>query len=481
MSPIKSTAKKSILFIGSKEDIDSRISKAIVKEFKIHTAKTSMRVFNILDKYHPTIVLLNLDLKDKFRQKKDDLFNLEFLKKIATVTPYTKVIVISDAYKHREALKAIALGAFDYYPKPIDTKELETIIRRAGHLFNLEEENWKLHQPQEGENYFFDIVGKCREIMDVYSIIRRVADTGTTVLVCGKSGTGKELVARAIHNYSQRKDHPFVAINCGAIPETLLESELFGHEKGSFTGAEAQRIGKLESANLGTVFLDEIGELSILLQVKILRFLQDKVIERIGGRVTINIDTRIIAATNKNLKEEVKRGGFREDLFFRLSVIPVTLPPLKNRGEDIILLANYFLQKYKQESKLKIIGFSKELISLILQYEWPGNIRELENRVRRGIIMSTKKYLTPEDLGFGEESLVIGKESLVKGLSLQEVRMNAERELITSYLLKNHGHISKTAEEMQISRPTFHNLLKKLNINPKDYKRSKTSTIFIKK
>lgn len=474
MSQIISAAKKSIIFIGSKEDIDSRISKVIAKEFKIYTARTNTQFHSMLGKFHPSVVLLNLDLKDKFRQKKDNLFSLEFLKKIAMVAPYAKVIVISDAYKHREALKAIALGAFDYYPKPLDINELETIIRRAAHLSNLEEENGQLHKVHEGENCFFEIVGKCREIKDVYSIIRRVADTGTTVLICGKSGTGKELAARAIHNCSQRKDHPFVAINCGAIPETLLESELFGHEKGSFTGAEAQRIGKLESANMGTVFLDEIGELSVLLQVKILRFLQDKIIERIGGRESITIDTRIIAATNKVLKEEVKQGKFREDLFFRLSVIPITLPPLKDRGEDIILLANYFLQKYREESKHKIIGFSKELISLILQYEWPGNIRELENRVRRGIIMSTKKYLTPEDLGFGEENLA-------KGVSLQEARISAERELITSYLLKNHGHISKTAKELQISRPTFHNLLKKLDLNPKDYKRSRNSTIFIKK
>jgi len=474
MSQIISAARKSIIFLGSKEDIDSRISKVIANEFKIHIAKTNTQALSMLGKFHPAVVLLNLDSKDKLRQKKDNLFSLEILKKIAMVTPFAKVIVISDVYKHREALKAIALGAFDYYPEPLNANELETIIRRAAHLSNLEEENGQIHQVHEGENCFFDIVGKCREIKDVYSIIRRVADTGTTVLICGKSGTGKELAARAIHNCSQRKDHPFVAINCGAIPETLLESELFGHEKGSFTGAEAQRIGKLESANLGTVFLDEIGELSILLQVKILRFLQDKIIERIGGRESLTIDTRIIAATNKVLKEEVKRGRFREDLFFRLSVIPITLPPLKDRGEDIILLANYFLQKYREESKHKIIGFNKELISLFLQYEWPGNIRELENRVRRGIIMSTKKYLTPEDLGFGEESLA-------KGVSLQEVRISAERELITSYLLKNHGHISKTAKELQISRPTFHNLLKKLDLNPKDYKRSKNSMILIKK
>jgi two-component system NtrC family response regulator len=472
MAKTKTATQKSILFIGDEKNL-SLLGKAIQSEYKIYTADTNKKAIGFLRKFHPSVILLNLYKKAEIRQKKDSVHGLDTIfKKIITEDVYSKVIVISDTYNHMDELKSIQLGAVDYYTKPVKTKELETIIRRASYIYDLEKENRQLFKTDEEESYFLGIVGKCPVIREVYSIIRRVADTDSTVLVSGKSGTGKELVARAIHQYSNRKKKPFVAINCGAIPATLLESELFGHEKGSFTGAEEKRIGKLEAANHGTVFLDEIGELPILLQVKLLRFLQDRKIERVGGREIISIYTRIVVATNKDLKEEVKKGKFREDLFYRLSVIPIKLPPLKSRGEDILLLANYFLRRYRMESKYKILGFSKKSITLLLQYEWPGNIRELENRIRRGIIMTTKKHLTPEDLGFNEANL----EKM--GSSLQEVRMNAERELITGYLRKNHGHISKTAKELKITRPTFHNLLKKLNINPKEFKKLRYNTVF---
>ncbi len=465
MTNAKPALKNPILIVGNKESFASEVSKAIPAGYKVYSANTNKRVNSIIEKYSPSVILLNLDL-NKTLQKEDDDNKFEILKNIERETPYSKIITISYTYNHQEALKSIQLGAYDYLAMPIDTQELEVIIRRACQTYNLEEEIRNLDKNGEKDNSYFDIVGRCKDIKEVFSIIQRVADTNSTVLISGKSGTGKELVAQAIHKQSKRRDKPFVAINCGAIPETLLESELFGHEKGSFTGASELRIGKLEAANHGTVFLDEIGELSILLQVKLLRFLQDRKIERVGSTKTIDINTRVLAATNKDINEEVKQERFREDLYFRLSVIPITLPPLKDRGEDILLLANYFLQRYQNESSHKILGFDKKLISMMFQYEWPGNIRELENRIRRGIIMSTKKYLLLEDLDFGMETPV-------KGISLQQVRMNAEKELISSYLLKNYGHISKTAEELQISRPTFHNLLKKLNINPKDYKRLK--------
>lgn len=465
MDGTKPVSKKPIIIVGNKEGFTSQISKAIPAGYKIYSATTIKRVNSIIEKFSPPVILLNLDLNKTGKSKEDDL-DFEILKEIETEAPYSKIIIISYTYDHQEALRAIQLGAYDYLAMPVNTQELEVVIHRANHIYSLEEENRSLYNMAEKENYFFGIVGKCKGIRGVNSIIRQVADTNSTVLICGKSGTGKELVAQAIHKQSKRRDHPFVAINCGAIPETLLESELFGHEKGAFTGAEELRIGKLEAANHGTVFLDEIGELPVLLQVKLLRFLQDRKIERVGGTKTIDINTRILAATNKNIKEEVEMDRFREDLYFRLSVIPIMLPPLKDRGEDILLLSNYFFQRYQNESSHKILGFSKTLLTIMLQYEWPGNIRELENRIRRGIIMSTKKYLLPEDLDFGEETPV-------KGISLKEVRMNAEKELISSYLLKNHGHISKTAKELQISRPTFHNLLKKLDINPKGYKRLK--------
>lgn len=467
MVKTKRSLSKYILIIDDGKEILSNVNEAISPGYKIYTADTNKAAIKILLKYKPAVVLLNLNIKQKPLENKKEDFGLYLLNNIITQAPYSKVIVIANTFNRHDASKCIQLGASDYYANPINIQELEIIIRRTGFIYELEKESYKFRFNNDKENMFYDIVGKCQAIQEINSVIRRVAVTDTTVLIFGKSGTGKELVAHAIHKHSHRSKNPFVVINCAAISENLLESELFGHEKGSFTGAERQHIGKLEIADMGTVFLDEIGELTLALQVKLLRFIQEKVIERVGGRKSICIDTRIIAASNKYLREEVDHGRFREDLFFRLSVLPITLPPLKDRGDDILFLADFFLQRYLKESNHKIIGFSKELTTLMLQYEWPGNIRELENRIRRGIIMSSKKFLVPEDLGFLREEI------LIKGASLGEVRTNAEEELVTRYLRKNQGHISKTAQDLQISRPTLHNLFNKLNINPKDFKKLK--------
>ncbi|MFQ5647282.1 MAG: sigma-54 interaction domain-containing protein [bacterium] len=342
--------------------------------------------------------------------------------------------------------------------KSANTEEPAGIIQVSG--------NYGREAPPEIIGYH-DLVGRSLPMQNIYKIIDKVSQSDITVLIQGESGTGKELVARAIYQNSPRRGQPFVTINCSAIPETLLESELFGHEKGSFTGAHKQRIGRLESAQKGTLFLDEIGEIPLSVQVKLLRFLQEREIERIGGKKPIPLDVRVIAATNKDLKEEVQKSRFREDLFFRLSIVPIQLPSLRERPEDIMLLANYFLDKYRAEANHKIIGFSNELVSLMLSYKWHGNVRELESKLRRGIILSNGRLLSVGELGFLEH--VDNSEKL----SLSEIRNQAESKAIRLNLELTQGNISNAAKRLKISRPTLHDLLKKHKIDPKLYKNRK--------
>jgi two-component system NtrC family response regulator len=293
-------------------------------------------------------------------------------------------------------------------------------------------------------------------MQEVFSAVRKVATVDVPVLVTGESGTGKELVARAIHEGSERRTGPFVAINCGAIPENLLESELFGHEKGAFTGAHAQRKGRVESAQGGTLFLDEIGELPAPLQVKLLRFLQDHNIERVGGRKEIAVDARVICATNTDLRQLMEEDRFREDLFFRIAVVEVALPPLRERGDDVMVLAHSFLQRYAGESGKRFKGFTAEATRAITGHDWPGNVRELENRVRRAVVMAEGKRVAPADLDLGEGA---GGQH-----RLRELRADLERDVVRQALARNHGNISRTATELGVSRPTLYDMLAKLKI-----------------
>jgi two-component system NtrC family response regulator len=281
-------------------------------------------------------------------------------------------------------------------------------------------------------------------------------------LISGESGTGKELVASAIHRLSRRKNHSFVVINCGAIPENLLESELFGHEKGAYTGAHVQRRGRVEAAHSGTLFLDEIGELSLALQVKLLRFLQEQVIERIGGREQIKVDARVIAATNRDLKQAMKEGTFREDLYFRLGVITIPLPPLREREGDTVLLANAFLRRYAAENKKKLTGFTSQAVSALQEYPWPGNVRELENRLKRAVIMAEGTKITPVDL-----ELEAPPEDKREGVSLKEAREALEKEIVTRALTRNSDNVTRAAGELGVSRPTLYELMEKLGIGRK--------------
>jgi two-component system NtrC family response regulator len=295
-------------------------------------------------------------------------------------------------------------------------------------------------------------------MQDLFSMIRKISTTDAPVLIIGESGTGKELVARAIHRQGLRKDGPFIPINCSAIPENLIESELFGHEKGTFTGAHTQRKGRFEMAEGGTLFLDEIGELPSLLQVKLLRFLQEKTIERIGGRQQIEVDTRILAATNRNLEEAIKAGTFREDLYYRLNVIRINLPPLREREADIILLAKTFLERYSQENRKKIKSFSGKAIDAIQGYAWPGNVRELENRIKRAVIMSDDKKISLKDLEM--EFLDIESERV----TLKDAREELEKKLIIKAIARNENNLTKAAVELGVSRPTLYDLMDKLQI-----------------
>jgi two-component system NtrC family response regulator len=361
------------------------------------------------------------------------------------------------------AIASIRRGAADWYAKPIELDELRVILRRAVHIRNLE-----LAQPggPAPRRRYHRLVGESDAMKKVYLLIQRVAGTDVNVLVLGENGTGKELVANAIHEAGPRREQPFVPINSGAIPENLLESELFGHERGSFTDAYRTKEGKFELADRGTLFLDEIGEVPLHLQVKLLRFLQDHKVERIGGRDPIRVDARVIAATNRDLKAMIAEGRFREDLFYRLGVITIHVPPLRERGDDLRLLAEYFLEFYSRQHKRKLKGFTQAALRAILAYPWPGNVRELENLVQRAVILGVDAYLRPEDLGL--ESAGGTAEPLP---TLQAARDEAESRLLVDALTRNAGNVTRAARDIDISRPTLHDLLKKHGLDAARYRR----------
>jgi two-component system, NtrC family, response regulator len=337
------------------------------------------------------------------------------------------------------------------------------MLRRAAYLHELEAASAEHLREQEEAIRFQDILGSTPRMTEIFKLVERVAKTDASVVIQGESGTGKELLARAVHDKSRRRRHPFVPINCGAIPETLLEAELFGHEKGSYTGAHVQRKGKVEVAEGGTLFLDEIGELNLALQVKLLRFLQEREIERIGGRERIPVDVRIIAASNRDLKAEAQAGRFREDLYYRLSVVTITVPPLRERGEDILLLARAMLSRSCREHR-RNARFTPAAVQALLAYSWPGNIRELENKVQRAVIMTDRKVIEPSDLDL--EAVETSDEPA----GLKDARKRAERQTLVDTLIKHRGNISRAATELAVCRTTFHSLLTKHQMNAKDYR-----------
>lgn len=448
--------KVKLLVVDDEENIRVQLKWALANDYQILTAGSREEAMAMFDRELPPVVMLDLGLPPDTNGAEEGLATLQH---ILARNSQTKVIVVTGNSEKGNAIRAIHMGAYDYYYKPMDMEEIRVIIRRALHLFQLEGENAILRQV-EHEGRFDQIVGNSREMRTVFSMIRKVARSDATILVIGESGTGKELIARAIHQFSLRKEHPFIPINCGAIPENLMESELFGSEKGAFTGAHAQRRGKVEYAHGGTLFLDEIGELSLQLQVKLLRFLQERRIERVGGRESLEVDARVLAATNVDLKKAVEDGRFREDLYYRLSVVTISVPPLRSREDDVLLLARTFFERFVEENKKKkmLRGFSKASLDALYSYRWPGNVRELENKVKRAVIMAEGELIEPVDLDIHIEDEPYGV------FSLKEAKERVEVDLIKKALVKNAGNITYASKDLGISRPSLHDLLHKHQI-----------------
>jgi two-component system NtrC family response regulator len=446
--------KPDLLIIDDDEEIRSQMKWALVDDYSIHLAGDRASALEQFRSKHSTLILLDLGLPPHPTTPEE---GLAILSDLIGLDRRAKIIVITGQNEKEVALQAVDQGAYDFLCKPLQLEELKILLKRCYRMASLERENQELRDRLQSTG-FEDMLGSCPQIQALYAAIRKVATTEASVLIIGESGTGKEMAAVAIHRSSPRKLGPFVAINCGAIPENLLESELFGHEKGSFTGAHAQRIGRLEMASGGVVFLDEIGEMSLGLQVKLLRFLQERKIERVGGRNLISVDVRVLAASNKNLAEAVQQGQFREDLYYRLAVVVLKLPPLRERGSDVEVLARAFLSRFSKELGHSPVKFSTEALEAIRHHPWPGNIRELQNRIRRAVIMAEDSRISPEDLE------LVAAPILARNLPLKDAREAVEREMVLQALRNNDGKISRAAAELGISRPTFYELMEKLGI-----------------
>ena len=378
----------------------------------------------------------------------------ELLQQALHLRPHMKIIVMTGNEGNEHAMKAVKLGSYDFYAKPVDADTLDLIVQRAFHIYHLEEKNRQLNNQQE--SMLNGLIASDTKMLKICKMVEKIAPTDASCLLIGESGTGKEVIANSLHQLSLRKDNNMIAINCAAIPENLIESELFGYEKGAFTGAVKSTVGKIEMAHKGTLFLDEIGDMPLHLQAKLLRFLQERVIERVGGRNQINIDTRIICATHKDLDKLVETGEFREDLFYRIAEIQIDIPPLRERGSDKILLAKYLLNKYVKKQKLQIIGFSEDAINGIETHTWPGNVREMENKIKRAAIMCDLKYISALDLGFVNEDIA--------PLNLKEIRRNAEVSALKQALIASDNNISAAAKSLGITRPTLYDLMKKYDM-----------------
>ncbi|APZ42977.1 PEP-CTERM-box response regulator transcription factor [Acidihalobacter ferrooxydans] len=399
--------------------------------------------------HQPSVVLQDLGLPPDPNGTAEGMACMQDILRLA---PDTKIIVVTGNGDQSSAVRAIGLGAWDFYAKPPDLDVLEVIIDRAQHIWELEQEHKALQRRDVSP--LADIIAASRNMLAVLRQVEKVAPTRATTLIQGETGTGKELIARALHRLSDRADQPFVAINCAAIPDTLLESELFGYEKGAFTGAARQTPGKIELADQGTLFLDEIGDMPLDLQAKLLRFLQERVIERLGGRNEIPVDVRILCATHRDVSELIKTGAFREDLYYRVSEIVIHIPPLRERDGDAVPIAQELLRRAAEQHGRTVRGFTSDAILAIESYAWPGNIRELENRVNRAVIMTENPMVTCEDLG-----LVPGEANPFPTLKM--TRDNAEKEALDHALSVCSGNLSKAAELLGISRPTLYDLLKR--------------------
>jgi two-component system NtrC family response regulator len=446
--------KPKLLIVEDDEEIRTQMRWALEPDYEILLAGDRATATQLLRSARPPVILLDLGLPPHPGAPTEGLAALsDFL----AIDRLAKIIIITGQGEKSSALQAVGAGAYDFLGKPVEVVELKLLLKRCFHLNQLEREYREMRQRMQGDT-FEGMLGTSPGMHTVFESIRKVSATDAPVLILGESGTGKEMAARAVHQLSARRDGPFVAINCSAIPETLMESELFGHEKGAFTGAHVQRKGRIESSAGGTLFLDEIGEVPLLLQVKLLRFLQEQVIERVGGRQEIPVDTRVVAATNVDLKKAMREGTFREDLFYRLAVVQILLPPLRDRTGDIPMLAQSFLRQFSVQNGKPDLAFTEEANRAIQQNEWPGNVRELQNRIKRAVIMSGGKRLTIQDLELGQPG------SARPGATLKEARDALEAEMIRHALRKHSGKISAAALELGISRPTLYEMMERLGV-----------------
>jgi two-component system, NtrC family, response regulator len=447
--------KPRLLVVDDDEDIRVQMKWALAADYDVTMAGDRPSAVAAFTSERPLVTLLDLGLPPNPNTPEE---GLAVLSGLLVLDRHAKVIVVSGQGEKDNALRAVGAGAYDFLCKPVDSDELSRVLHRCVHVAELEREYRALQEQVRPAEAFEDMIGTSAQMQAVFGFVRKVAGTSAPVLILGENGTGKEMVARAIHRRSQQRQGPFVAINCGAIPEALLESELFGHEKGAFTGAHAQRKGLVEGAAGGTLFLDEIGDLPQGLQVKLLRFLQEKTFQRVGGRQEITSDARVVAATNVNLKDSVAAGRFREDLYFRLAVLVVTVPPLRERGDDIVLVASELLRRFASQHLRAGVTFAGDAVRALNQHTWPGNVRELQNRVQRAVIMVEGKRVTARDLEL--EDVQAGGAPV----TLREAREQVEREVVLAALRRQGGSITGAAQELGISRPTLYELMEKLSI-----------------
>ena len=423
-------------------------------EYEVLIAGTRNEALAQLRRFEPPVVLQDLGLPPDAAGVSEGIATL---KEIVSIAPQTKVIVVTGNNDRDNAVRAVSLGAYDFYHKPVDTDVLKLIVSRAFHIYALEEQNRQL-QAAQLQSPFEGLVATDEAMLRVCRMLEKVAPTLASVLILGESGTGKELLARALHSHSGRQSGRFVAINCAAIPEQLLESELFGHEKGAFTGAVKQTIGKVELASGGTLFLDEIGDMPLALQAKLLRFLQNRVIERVGGRQEIGVDVRVVCATNKDLQALISEQRFRQDLYFRVGEVTISVPPLRERRGAATVLAYSMLRKYSGAHGRPKRGFTEDATAALETYDWPGNVRELENKVKTALIMADGPMITSADLGLkpGENSSVT--------FNLREVRARAERQVIVQVLAITDNNISRAADLLGMTRPTLYDLMERYGL-----------------
>ncbi|MGA2462913.1 MAG: sigma-54 dependent transcriptional regulator [Thermodesulfobacteriota bacterium] len=452
---------KGVLIVDDEVGTRESVKMILKHDYEVFLAKDAEEAFLQIKEHSPDVVLLDIILPD--------IDGLKVLEKIKESDPDMIVIMITATKTVKTAVEAMKLGAYDYVTKPFDIDELRLIISRSLSTQALEKEVKYLRKEIDKSFSIGNIIGKSKAMENIFKVVRQIADSKSTVLIMGESGTGKELISRAIHYNSNRKNFPFVTINCAAIPETLIESELFGHERGAFTNAIEKKLGRFEIAQHGTLFLDEIAELSLSTQAKILRFLEEKEFNRVGGSKTIKVEVRLITATNKDLNQLLKKGEFREDLYYRINVVPIVIPPLRERKEDIPILLEHFIKKFNAENNKNLKGVSKEALELMMNYDWPGNIRELENLIERIIALTSNEYIQHNELPFSLINIpkINGlKESVLNGkVSFLEAEEEFEKGIILDALKRANYVQSHAAEMLRISRRILKYKMEKLGIN----------------